>query len=230
MVDFLDGFDEGKVPQTMTTTSKAAEVFGLTPRTIRYWIQAGLLPATLKGHYYLFDFEDAESIARKQGHKFPPDFWVRKAKALGAGPSEVSEIADYDLLVDSWGGAGAEVETLIAVDQEIPDVTDVAPKFEAPVTVADPEIITWDGLSDRDAAIEEILGDAVASILDLCAIHDDWSDLPGSVIGIPGLVDAYDAHLKAARAAREQDEILVQTQANNRPSERRNQGTGIKSG
>lgn len=181
MVDLLRDFDESKVQQTMTTTTKAAQALGLTPRAIRYWIQAGMLGAARKGHYYLIDFDEAEAIARQSGHKFPPDFWVRKAKALGALPAEVAEIADYDRIQDCWPEAS---------DQPLIPVK-----------------------SDRDMAIESLLRDTVTDVLDLCSQYDDWSDLPESAAGIPGLVDAFDAHLETARIAREQDDIMRKTQA-----------------
>ncbi len=94
----------------LVTIRKAAELSGLTPKTVRYYEDAGLVTATARSDsgYRLFSPADVRRLRL-----------IRRAKILGLALAEIKEFADLAFR-ESCGAFEDRLQVL--VDQRLRDI------------------------------------------------------------------------------------------------------------
>ncbi|MDZ7728498.1 MAG: MerR family DNA-binding transcriptional regulator [Dehalococcoidia bacterium] len=94
----------------LVTIQKAAELSGLTPKTLRFYEDAGLIPAPARSAagYRLFSTSDVRRLRL-----------VRRAKILGLPLAEIKDLADLAFR-DSCGSFEERLEELVT--QRLEDV------------------------------------------------------------------------------------------------------------
>lgn len=88
----------------LVTIQKAAELAGLTPKTVRFYEEAGLLPPAVRSDsgYRLFSASDVRRLRL-----------IRRAKILGLPLAEIKELADLAFR-ESCGSFEERLQTLLA--------------------------------------------------------------------------------------------------------------------
>lgn len=157
---------------TLIGTTMAAEITGLTSRTIRFWVEAGLLKASRETRAsehrrpcIQVRLGDVTDLAEKQGKKFPAGWWS-DLKARQPGNQEPVDprvtdpgVADLDSYFD-------------APQVEDPDPLGLVPE----VSVRDEAI---------DAAVQDHLSQMADEILEVVADSETWGE--PIFVGIPCL-------------------------------------------
>jgi DNA-binding transcriptional MerR regulator len=94
----------------LVTIRKAAELAGLTPKTVRFYEVAGLFPAARRseGGYRLFSPSDVRRLRL-----------IRRAKILGLSLADIRELADAAFR-DTCGSFEQRLQTL--VEQRLVDI------------------------------------------------------------------------------------------------------------
>jgi MerR family Zn(II)-responsive transcriptional regulator of zntA len=87
----------------LVTIQKAAELAGLTPKTVRFYEETGLLPATARSDagYRLFSSSDVRRLRL-----------IRRAKILGLPLAAIKELADLAFR-ESCGSFEERLQTLV---------------------------------------------------------------------------------------------------------------------
>jgi len=87
----------------LVTIRRAAELAGLTPKTVRFYEETGLLPATVRSEsgYRLFSASDIRRLRL-----------IRRAKILGLPLADIKELADL-AFQESCGSFEGRLQTLV---------------------------------------------------------------------------------------------------------------------
>jgi DNA-binding transcriptional MerR regulator len=109
----------------LVTIRKAAELAGLTPKTVRFYEGAGLLPATARSEsgYRLFSVSDVRRLRL-----------IRRAKILGLSLADIKELADLAFR-ESCGSFEERLQTLVDrrlvdIDRTIHDLTSLQSELQ----------------------------------------------------------------------------------------------------